>query len=47
MSEPAGVILLGVMLIAAWFANVPFFAGYLVNREIAKELGTRAAAGRS
>jgi hypothetical protein len=42
MSEPAGAIFVGAMLFAAWFANVSFFAGYLLNKEITKEVGAGA-----
>jgi len=43
MPEPAGVILFGGMLLAAWFSIVKFLAGHLVKQEIMDEVGVRAS----
>jgi hypothetical protein len=47
MSEPAAATFIGALLFTAWFANVTFLAGYLINREITKEVRGGAADGGS
>jgi hypothetical protein len=44
MPEPAGVLLFGVMIFAAWFSIVKYLGGRLVKREIMDELGAHPVA---
>jgi hypothetical protein len=39
--QPAGIIVLGVMVVVAWFGIVEFLGGRLLKREIMNELGAR------
>ena len=41
MSEPTAAIFVGAMVCISWFANVSFFAGYLLKKEIMKEVEAR------